>query len=144
MSITRNDPGTIFLAGKREIIGDLAASGAITPGMFIERYNNSGVIRWRVATAASAGVIIAQEQLAQNKTIADAYAANDLVEAANLGQGASALALIASGQNLAAGAKLEHAGDGTLRALASGIAVATALENKPTVTVLTRIRVEAL
>jgi hypothetical protein len=51
--------------------------------------------------------------------------------------------LIASGQNIAYGQKLESAGDGTLRALAAGTPLFVALESKPTVTVLTRIRVEA-
>ena len=36
--------------------------------------------------------------------------------------------LIASGQNIAAGAKLESAGDGTLRVLAAGVALFQALE----------------
>ena len=43
MSVTRNDPGTIFLGGDRTQIGEFAASEAITPGHLIERFNNGGV-----------------------------------------------------------------------------------------------------
>ena len=46
MSITRNDPGTVYLGGPRMVVNDLAASEAITPGMLVEKFNNAGV--WRV------------------------------------------------------------------------------------------------
>lgn len=144
MSITRKDPGTIFLGGDRTQIGDLAASEAITPGMLVERFNNSGVIRWRKATTDIAGPpALATEQSMVNKTVDDAYAANDLMEVSILHKGASGWAYIASGQNIAAGDLLGSAGGGTLKAGAT-VARFTALENKPTVIVLTRIRVEAL
>lgn len=143
MSITRTNPNTIFLGGDRTQIGDLAVSEAITPGMGVERFNSGGVIRFRKATAALAGILVATEQSMLNKGVDDDYAANDLAEVSALHKGATAWMLIASGQNIAAGNALEHAGNGTLRILASGVAVATALENKPSVTALTRIRVEA-
>lgn len=145
MSVTQNDPGTIFLGGERTQVGDLATSVVLTPGHAVERFNSGGVIRWRKATAASAGPLtIATNQSMLNKGVDDTYAVGDLVEASVLQPGATAWMLIASGQNIAAGNKLEHAGDGTLRILASGTPVAVAMENKPSVTVLTRIRVEAV
>jgi len=144
MSVTQNDPGTIFLGGERTQIGDLATSVALTPGHAIERFNSSGVIQWRKATAASAGAVVCTNQSMLNKGVDDTYAIGDLVEASVPAPGSKWWMLIASGQDLAAGAKLEHAGDGTLRALASGVAVFAADENKPSVTVLTRIRVTAL
>ena len=79
-----------------------------------------------------------------NLGVDDDYAADDLAEVSILQPGATAWMLIASGQNITAGQKLESAGDGTLRAHAAGVVLATALENKPTVTELTRIRVEAV
>ncbi len=143
MSITRNDPGTIFLGGDRTQIGDLAASEAITPGMLVERFNRNGVIRWRKATTDIDGPpALATEQAMLNKGVDDAYAANDLMEVSILHKGAAGWAYIASGQNVAAGDLLGSAGGGTLKTGAT-VARFTALENKPTVTVLTRIRVEA-
>lgn len=144
MAITRNDPATIFLGGDRIQVGDLAVSEVLTPGMGVERFNSGGVIRWRKATTDVANppaVITNQSML--NKGVSDTYAIGDLAEVSILSKGASAWMLIASGQNIAAGTKLGNAGDGTLKAGAT-VALYSALENKPTVTVQTRIRVEAL
>lgn len=144
MAVTQNNPGTVFLGGDRTQIGDLACSEELTPGFGIEQFNNAGVIRYRKATAALAGAVICTNQSMLNKGVDDVYAANDLVEASALHKGATAWMFIASGQNIVAGNKLEHAGDGTLRILAAGVPVFTAMENKPTVTVRTRIRVETI
>lgn len=144
MSITRNDPGTVFLGGDRTQIGDLAASEAITPGHLVERFNNGGIIRWRKATTDIAGPpAVATEQSMLNKGVDDAYAADDLMEVSILHKGGTAWMFIASGQNVAAGDLLGSAGDGTLKTGAT-VARFSALENKPNVTVLTRIRVEAV
>ena len=146
MSITRHDPNTIFLGGTRVQVGDLAVSEAVTPGHLVERHNNAGVIRWRKHASAGGGgpVAVATNQSMMNLGVDDDYAADDLAEVSILQPGATAWMLIASGQNITAGQKLESAGDGTLRAHAAGVVLATALENKPTVTELTRIRVEAV
>jgi hypothetical protein len=144
MSITRNNPNTIFLGGDRTQIGDIAAAATITPGMLVERDNVGGVIRWKLATADIAGEpAVATDQAMVNKGVDDTYATNDLVEVSVLHKGASAWMLIASGQNIDAGDLLGSAGGGTLK---SGATVARfiALENKPTVTSLTRIRVSAI
>lgn len=142
MSITRFSPNTIHLGGTFDEIGDIAASETITPGMGVELFNSGGVIRMRKATAALAGGLVALNQSMLNKGVDDTYAANDLMQVAAAHIGSTWWMLIASGQNIAAGNQLEHAGDGTLRILASGVPVFKALENKPTVTTLTRIRVE--
>lgn len=144
--ITQNDPNTIWLGGPRTEIGDLAASEAITPGHLVERFNSTGVIRWRKhATAGGATPpAVATEQSMLNQDVDDDYAANDLMEVTIGAGGTSLWMFIASGQNIVAGNKLESAGNGTLRILASGTALFQALENKPTVTELTRIRVETL
>lgn len=146
MTVAQNDPGTVFLGGEYIMVNDLAASEAITPGHLVDRFNNGGIIRWRKHATAGAAVAkaVALNHSMANKGVSDAYAANDLVEVALLQPGSSAWMFIASGQNIAAGQKLESAGDGTLRAFASGTVLFSALENKPTVTALTRIRVEAV
>jgi len=145
MAITRQNPNTVFLGGDRTQIGDLAASEAITPGHLVERFNNGGIIRFRKHSDAAGynGRLVATEQAMLNKGVDDDYAANDLVEVSALAPGAKAWMLIASGQNVAAGDELESAGNGTLRT-GSGVKLFTALDNKPNVTVTTRIRVEAL
>lgn len=145
MSITRFNPNTVFLAGDREIVNDLAASEAITPGHLVDSFNNAGVMRWRKhATAGGAcAKAVATEQSMLNRGVDDAYAANDLVEVSILSPGATAWMLIASGQTIVHGNKMESAGDGTLRIFASGTVLFKALENK-TATATTRIRVEAV
>lgn len=146
MAITKQPPETIWLGGDRTEVNDRAASEAVTPGHLVELFNNGGVIRFRKHASAGADTarMIATEQSAQNKGVDDAYAANDLIEVSAGHRGSTWWMLIASGQNIAAGNRLESAGDGTLKILASGTALFTALENKPNVTVLTRIRVEVL
>lgn len=148
MSITRNNPNTVFLGGERTQVNDLACSEAVTPGHLLERFNNAGVIRWRKSTGAGTAKppAVATDQSMLNKGVDDAYAAGDLVEASILHKGATAWMLIASGQNVAAGDLLGDNGSvvaGTLKTSPT-VALFTALENKPTVTVQTRIRVEAL
>lgn len=146
MTITRYDPNTIWLGGsERVVINDIAASEAITPGHLIERFNNAGVQRFRKHASAGGAVarVVAIEHAMVNKGVDDDYAANDLVEAVAMKSGDTAWMLIASGQTIVAGDEMESAGNGTLRKLASGVPYFSALENK-TVTVLTRLRVEAI
>lgn len=144
MSVTQNDPGTIFLGGDRTQVGDLATAVALTPGMGVERFNNGGIIRWQLAVAdVTNPPAVATDQSMLNKDVDDTYAAGDLVEVSILHKGATAWMFIASGQNVAAGDQLGSAGDGTLKTGAT-VALFSALENKANVTVRTRIRVEAL
>jgi len=144
MSIQRLDPNCVFLGGDRTQVNDLAASAVLTPGFGVERFNNGGIIRWRVASTdiANPPAVVTEHAMA-NKGPDDTYAINDLVEVSVLHKGAAAWMFIASGQNVAAGVLLGNAGDGTLKTGAT-VALYTALENKPTVTVRTRIRVEAI
>lgn len=146
MAITRLNPNVVFLGGDRTQINDLAASETITPGMLVDRFNAAGVIRWRKHNVAAAACVpaFATEHSMANKGPDDNYLLNDLVEVSVMQPGAAVWAFIASGQNIVAGNKLESAGDGTLRIFGSGVVLASALENKPTVQVLTRIRVETV
>ena len=150
MSITRFDPNTIFLGPNeaRVQVNDLAASTTIVPGMLLERFNNAGVIRWRPSTGNGTAkpAAVATEQAMLNRGVTDNYLVGELVEASLLQTGATAWMLIASGANIAAGDLLGDNGSstpGTLKASPT-VALFTALENKPTVAGLTRIRVEAL
>ncbi len=147
MSITKQNPRTVHLAGPMTPIGDVAAGGAITPGMLIERYNSSGTSLFRAhATAAGAAVpTFALSQPEFNKDIDDAYATNDLVSAGVFGPGALVYALLPSGQVLVAGDFLESDGAGCLRKLGSGVKLAQADESvSNTTSVTTRIRATVL
>lgn len=145
MSITRYPPNTIWLGGPRTEIGDIAAKEAITPGHLVERINTAGVWQWRKHATAGGDTTraVATEQSMLNKGVDDAYAAGDLMEVSELAGGSNAWMLIASGQTIVYGQGLESAGDGTLRAIASGTMLFKALESK-TATSLTRIRVEVV
>ncbi len=144
MAITRLNPNRIMLGGDYIQVNDLAASETITPGMLVDRFNSAGVIRWRKQATASVACApaFAMDHAMANKGVDDVYNLGDLVEV-GIGQpGTAVWAFIASGQNIVAGNKLEAAGDGTLKLFSAGIVLASALENKPNVVVLTRIRVE--
>lgn len=145
MTITKYPPNTIWLGGTRTEENQFAASEAITPGHLIEMFNSSGVHRWRKHTTAGGNTqaAFATEQSMLNLGVDDAYAAGDLVEASIGQKGSTFWALIASGQNITFGQKLESAGDGTLKAIASGTALATALETVSAVA-LSHLRVEVL
>jgi len=148
MSITRLNPNTVFLGGEKQDVSDLACSIAVTPGMLVERFNNGGIIRWRPSTGNGTAkpAAVALDHSMANKGVDDNYAIGDLVEVALLSPGAAVWALIASGQNVSAGDLLGDGGSSTPGTLKTSptVALFTALENKPTVTSLTRIRVEAL
>lgn len=147
MSITRSNPNTVFLGGDRTQINDVAASEAITPGHLVIRFNNGGITRWKKCDAADVKhpAAVATDLAMLNKGVDDACAAGDLIEVSVLHKGATAWMFIASGQNISYGQKLQPAADGTLKAYATlGAEMFVALENKPNVTTLTRIRVEAI
>jgi hypothetical protein len=146
MTITRNNPGTVFLGGDRTQIGDFAVSEAVTPGHLVERFNSAGVWRWRkhtITTATASPAAVATDQAMVNKGVDDVYAIADLAEVSVLHKGATAWMLIASGQTIVAGNRLESAGDGTLRIFGAGWPLFQALESK-TAVALTRIRVETI
>lgn len=127
---TKYAPNTIWLGGKRVVVNDLLAGVAITPGMLIERYSIAGVPSFRPHTAADAeGSIYATEQIMFNKTVDDVYAIGDLVEALVGSSGTTIWAIVASGANVVAGAKLASAGNGKLKA-GTTKAIAVAVEDK--------------
>lgn len=151
MSITRQNPNTIFLGGPRTQVNDLAVSATTTPGMLVERFNNGGIIRWRPSTGNGTAkpAAVACDAPMLNKGVDDTYAANDLAEVSILEPGGTAWMLIASGQVVTAGALLGDNGSstpGTLKTSPS-VALFTALENKTndgSTGSNIRIRVEAL
>lgn len=131
MTVTRYNPRTIHLGGDVTWVNDLPTSEAITPGHLIERHSEGGAAKFRKHTTAGGDTapIFALNQPELNLGIDDNYADGDLMSAAFGHRGSTFYAIIGSGVNVAAGAQLESAGDGTLRALASGVPLATAIED---------------
>lgn len=144
MAITRLTPNKVHLGGPVTYIGDLAVSEAVTPGHLVERFNNAGIMRFRKHATAGGNTprLVALDQSMLNKDLDTAYAANDLAEVAQGAPGATFFMYIGS-DTIVVGDKLESAGNGLLRKLASGTALFTALENV-TSTTSSRIRVEVL
>jgi len=128
MAITRFPPNTIWLGGEIVQVNDVAGSEPIVPGMLVEKFVNAGKPAYKKHATAGASCVpaIALDQHMLNKGVDDPYPTGDLLEVGIFSPGATAWALIASGQNIAAGTKLESAGNGTLRA-GSGAALFAAV-----------------
>jgi allophanate hydrolase subunit 2 len=107
--------------------GAAKAGEAILPGMAVNIDSAGAVIKH--ATAAGAVARFALERDEMGKGIDVAYADGDYVKVGQFAPGMRVYTLIASGQNITAGGRLESAGNGTLRALAAGVAVAMATES---------------
>lgn len=125
--MAKTKSSVVILKGldRAHIEEDGAATEAITPGMLVQ--GTTSISKFSTAGGPAARRV-AMERDEMGKTFDEAYASGDTVKVANLAPGDRVNALIASGQNIAANAFLEPAGDGTLRVLASGTPWGRALE----------------
>jgi len=147
MAITRYPPRTIWLGGDMTVVNDVAAGAAITPGYLVERYQvSAGVAAFRPHATAGGNTTpaVALNAYMLNKGIDDAYATGDLVEIGLGEKGSTWNMLIGSGVNVVAGDKLESAGNGMLRKLASGTPLFTALVDTNATSGTLRCKVEVL
>jgi len=148
-------PNTILLkkyVAKRQ---EAIAAGAITPGMLIER-TSADKFQAHSSAGQPAARLFAIEDELQGNTISDAYSAADRVQAEVCDPGDMVYALLAAGENVAIGAKLESDGAGALQAYAAGsageveypaslVAIAReAVDNSASGATATRIKVEIL
>jgi len=117
----------IALLGEPLYNEDAAAAEAITPGHLVT-LNGSGLVIKHATAAAACARRFALERDEMGKDIDTAYASGDRVKVGSFHQGQRVNAIIASGQNIAITGLLESAGNGTLRVLAAGVALARALE----------------
>ena len=143
MAITHQTPLVIHLGGEITLVNDIPAAATLTPGHLLMRAAGE----YDLHTSAAAGPLTLALNVPElNKDIDDNYAAGDLVFAGVFPAGSTGLGWLASGQNVVDGALLESAGSGKFTALASGVALARAIENKDArfPTGDTRIRVEAV
>ena len=153
MAITKYGPNTVYLGGGSQggdggitYINDIPAIEALTPGHLLELHDNSGARAWGVHDTADdpCPAIVALDQPFLNKGIDDAYAAQELVLAGALRPGSMFYGIIASGQDISIGERLQSAGDGTLKTAGSGDVRFVSHDGPGAVTVATRIRVEVL
>lgn len=137
----------IILKGDPIVTEEYSAAEAITPGHLLE-LASATTVRKNTDDAANVAVLVALERMEFGKGIDDAYAIGDTVKAATFKPGERAYMLLASGQNVAAGAYLtgDTAGLLTASSVAAGVRLAKALEAKNTSgsapVAGTRIRVE--
>jgi hypothetical protein len=131
----------IALLGSPIVTEDgVAGTATIRPGMLVGGV--STIVPFNVA-GGPAPRTFALERDELGKGIDELYASGDVVKVGSFAPGMHVNAIIASGQNIAEGAWLEPAADGTLRVLASGTRIARALEAvNATAVSWARIRVE--
>ncbi|MHB0967980.1 MAG: hypothetical protein ACYC36_16190 [Bellilinea sp.] len=91
------------------------ANAAITPGHLVE-VMSTGKLRVHATAGSHAQKAFAVENDLIGDGITTAYAAAAQVQYEVMERGSEVYALLANGQNVAIGAPLESAGDGTLRA----------------------------
>lgn len=115
----------VLLKGDPNIDEQGSASAAITPGHLVAGVSTVA----KHSTANGPGRAYALERDELGKEVGTAYASGDYVKVHNAKPGDRIYALIASGQNISEGGYLGSAGDGTLKAYASGTYSARALES---------------
>ncbi len=122
-----SDENRIHLGG--EFVHEEAlASGVIQPGMLVELTSaTADTVRAHAAEGGRAERMFAVEDALQGNTIDDNYASGDLVMLCIALPGSSVFAILKAGENVAKGAKLVSAGDGTLIA-ESSVASGTTVE----------------
>jgi hypothetical protein len=149
MSITKYAARVVHLGGQGTEVGVHAVSEAMTPGHLVEIFDSgAGVPKYRKhTTAAGKGspmFILDRPEL--NHTFDIPYAQSDEGKALIGWPGATFNAFIASGQNIAVGAFLESAGNGTLKAYTAGLLhfIATESVNNSAGPGDARIKIECL
>lgn len=105
---------TIKVKKYSDVIEEIDAGGAITPGHLLE-LNSSGDVVVHNSAGESVLPMFALEDELQGGEIDDAYASGDKVQVWIPGRGDQVYALLADGEVAAIGSFLESNGDGTLK-----------------------------
>ena len=150
--MAKANPSTILLKGS-PIAKEGLADATIQPGMLLDVSGAGDAFnprKLRVGPHGTAGgngpVHIARELEIAGGSIEDAYSEDDTVLYWTAKSGDEYYALLATGSETAPGTLLESAGNGAFRELASGVALARALEtvdNDPG-TAMARVKVEII
>lgn len=114
------------------LIGDFRreekiAAGTIKPGYLVER-TSADKLQAHSTAQGVAERLVAEIDLLQGNTLTDDYSADDLVSANVELPGNVCQMYLKAGENVAIGADLESAGDGTLQAVTTGTVIANAGE----------------
>jgi hypothetical protein len=107
---------------------DNVAAAAITPGMLVDFDAGGNLVPHATAADTEVVAVFAMHREEAGKTIDDAYAIGDVVKVGHFGPGTRVHAFLAAGENVAKGALLESAGDGSLQAATVGKAIFRAYE----------------
>lgn len=118
---------TVKLKVYSNVFEEYTAGAAINPGEWLDLNASGNVILHGTAGGAMTGLVALEDSL-QGNGLTDAYASGDQVQCWIPGAGDQVYTILADGENVAIGDYLESDGNGQLRALASGVAVAQALE----------------
>lgn len=105
---------TIKLKKYLDIIEEMVANAAITPGMLVEEMS-TGKVRVHTNVGQNAIPMFALEDELQGNGIDDDYAADDVVQVWVAQRGEQVYALLANGESVAIGDFLESNGDGYLK-----------------------------
>jgi len=106
---------------------ELKAAAAVSPGNLLE-ITSAGKFQKHSTAGGACLRIFAEIDALQGETLDDDYSTDDLVSANVEVPGNEVQAFLKAGENVAIGAELESAGDGTLQALTTGKVVAVARE----------------
>lgn len=129
MAITVLNPRKIHLGGPKVAVNVHHCTEAITPGMLVMRHVSSGIKVKKSTRTGLKNTMFAVEASMLNTAYDVDYASGDLVECIVGAPGTSVYAIIASGANIAAGARLTDAGNGKLKAVGSDTPCCEALES---------------
>jgi hypothetical protein len=105
---------TIKIKKYADIIEEMTANAAITPGMLVEEMS-TGNVRAHANAGQTAIPMFALEDELQGNGIDDDYVAGDVVQVWVAGRGDNVNALLADGESVVIGDFLESNGDGKLR-----------------------------
>lgn len=134
-------PKTIDLGGGHSVQREAVAGGTIRPGMLIAVSGATAIAHSVPGGTAQAAFAVENDLV--GKGIDDTYANGNNVIYRVFPEGARVYALLASGQNVSAGAPLQSNGAGALSAASTADnVVAKAVESVDASAGITRIRVE--
>jgi len=105
---------SVLVKNYSNVFEELAAAGAITPGMLVE-LTSAGAVVAHNSAGENALIMFARENEYEGKGINDAYASGDKCHVWIPGRGDQVYAILADGENVAIGDFLESNGEGYLR-----------------------------
>lgn len=106
---------TIKLKKYSDVINEITAAAAITPGMLLELTSAGKVQAHSSSGQNAAPIMFALEDELRGNSINDAYATSDQVQTWIPYPGDEVYAILVDGQNIAIGDLLESNGDGRLK-----------------------------